>query len=263
MVVRRAVADSMRFAYLGSGSKGNAALVEAGGTTVMLDCGFSVAEVEARLARLGRAPGDVDAVVVTHEHSDHIAGVARFARRHRVPVWMTPGTWAATRDRDIPDLRLFSCHQPFELGDLELEPMPVPHDAREPCQFVFSDGASRLGILTDAGHVTAHISARLKTCDALVIECNHDVDMLLDGPYPRHLKERVVGQLGHLNNGQAGDLVAGLESRRLQHVVAVHVSEVNNTPALARGALAAGLGCDPAEIELACQAGGLNWLTLR
>jgi phosphoribosyl 1,2-cyclic phosphodiesterase len=253
----------VRFAYLGSGSKGNAALVEAGGTTVMLDCGFSLAEVEIRLARLGRTPSDVDAIVVTHEHGDHIGGVARFARRHRTPVWMTPGTWAAARDRDIPVLRLFSCHEPFGLGELELQPMPVPHDAREPCQFVFSDGARRLGILTDTGHVTVHVAQRLAVCDALVIECNHDVDMLLEGPYPQRLKQRVVGQLGHLNNGQARELVAALEPTRLQHVVAVHVSEVNNTPELARGALAAGLGCDAQEIALACQSGGLDWLPLR
>lgn len=253
----------MRFAYLGSGSKGNAALVEAGATTVMLDCGFSLIEAEARLARLGRAPSAIAAIVVTHEHADHLGGVARFARRHRVPVWMTPGTWAAARDRDIPELRLFSCHESFALGDLELHPMPVPHDAREPCQFVFGDGALRLGVLTDAGHVTAHIVERLAGCDALVIECNHDVDMLLDGPYPPRLKQRVVGQLGHLNNGQARDLVGRLPAARLQHVVAVHVSEVNNTPVLARGALAEGLGCEPGDIELACQAGGLDWRSLR
>jgi phosphoribosyl 1,2-cyclic phosphodiesterase len=252
----------VRFAYLGSGSKGNAALIEAGSTTLMLDCGFSVTSVESRLARRDRSPADVDGLVVTHEHADHIGGVARFARRHRVPVWMTPGTWAVARDRDIPDLRLFSCHETFSIGDLELEPMPVPHDAREPCQFVFGDGARRLGILTDTGHVTPHISARLRTCDALVVECNHDVDMLLEGPYPMRLKERVRGQLGHLNNGQAGALAAGVDATRLQHVVAVHISEVNNTPGLARTALAEGLGCDEADIGLAAQDEGLDWLTL-
>jgi phosphoribosyl 1,2-cyclic phosphodiesterase len=257
------ISGGLRFAYLGSGSKGNAALVEAGSTTVMLDCGFAVAETESRLARLGRDPADIAAILVTHEHSDHIGGVARFARRHRVPVWMTAGTWAAARDRDIPNLRLFSCHEPFAIGDLELAPMPVPHDAREPCQFVFSDGARRLGILTDTGHVTPHVAGLLAECDALVIECNHDLDMLLSGPYPQSLKRRVAGQLGHLNNDQARDLAAGLRHDRLQHVVAVHVSEVNNTAVLARGALADGLGCAPEDIELACQGGGLGWHRLR
>lgn len=249
----------MRFAYLGSGSKGNAALVEVGDTTLMLDCGFSLAAVGRRLDRLGRSASDIDGLVVTHEHSDHIGGVARFARRHGVPVWMTAGTWAAARDRDLPEIRLFNCHEPFAIGDVELNPMPVPHDAREPCQFVFSDGARRLGVLTDTGHVTPHITAQLGSCDALVVEANHDVDMLLEGPYPPRIKQRVVGDLGHLNNGQARELVAALELDRLQHLIAVHVSEVNNTAALARAALAAGLGCDDEEIEVAGQDGGLDW----
>ena len=249
----------MDFAYLGSGSKGNAALIEAGSTTLMLDCGFSVTEAESRLERLGRKPSEIDGIVVTHEHGDHIAGVGRFARRHRTPVWMTAGTWRAARDRDVPDLRIVNCHERFAIGDIDLHPMPVPHDALEPCQYVFSSGRRRLGILTDTGHVTRHILEQLKRCDALVIECNHDVDMLMSGPYPRRLKERVVGHLGHLNNGQARELVSGIDAGRLQHIVAVHVSEVNNTDQLARVALAEGLGRGEEHIEVAGQSGGLDW----
>ncbi len=252
----------MKFSYLGSGSKGNAALVESGDTLVMLDCGFSVAEAENRLARLSRSPADIDAILVTHEHSDHIGGVARFSRRHDVPVWMTAGTWAAARDKGVPDLRLFNCHQKFEVGELTLRPMPVPHDAREPCQFVFDDGHRRLGILTDTGHITPHIEERLAACDALVIECNHDLDRLMIGPYPRRVKERVAGQLGHLNNHQAAHLVAGVDVARLQHLVAVHISEINNTCELAKAALEEAMGTAAEMVEFADQEAGLEWREL-
>jgi len=249
----------IRFSYLGSGSKGNAALVSAGDTCVMIDCGFSVAAAEARLARLDLQADAIDAILVTHEHSDHIGGVARLARRHRLPVWMTPGTHAAAPDKELPGLRLFNCHEPFSIGDLWIEPMPVPHDAREPCQFVFSDGDCRLGILTDTGHVTRHITECLSRCDALVVECNHDLDMLMRGPYPLTVKRRVAGDLGHLNNDQAAALVGAIDKDRLQHLVAVHISETNNTRDLAVEALAAALGTHEREIGAACQSGGLGW----
>ncbi len=229
----------------------------------MIDCGFSVAETETRLARLDRSPADIDALLVTHEHSDHIGGVARLARKHRIPVWMTAGTFAGARDRRFAEPSLFSCHSVFSVGDLEIEPMPVPHDAREPCQFVFSDGRHRLGILTDTGHVTRHVVERLSRCDALVVECNHDVDMLMQGPYPITVKRRVAGDRGHLNNEQAAGLVRAVDRGRLQHLVAVHISEVNNTRDLALDALAAAAGGEPGDIEAACQDGGLGWRDLR
>jgi phosphoribosyl 1,2-cyclic phosphodiesterase len=249
----------IRFSYLGSGSKGNSALVSSGSTCIMIDCGFSVAAAEARLARLGHAADRIDALLVTHEHSDHIGGVARMARRHRIPVWMTPGTFAAAPDQDIPGLNLLNCHESLAVGDLQIEPMPVPHDAREPCQFVFSDGSRRLGILTDTGHVTRHISERLSGCDALVIECNHDLDMLMRGPYPMTVKRRVAGDLGHLNNAQSAGLVESIDTHRLQYLVAVHISETNNTRQLALQALAAALGAGVHDIDAACQNGGLDW----
>lgn len=254
---------ALRFSYLGSGSKGNAALVEAGGTCVMVDCGFSVAETERRLARLQRAPGDVAAILVTHEHGDHIGGVARFARRHNIAVWMTAGTYAGAPDRDLPGPQLFSCHESFVLGDLVVRPMPVPHDAREPCQFVFEDGRRRLGILTDTGHITAHIIDSMAGCDALVVECNHDPRMLENGPYPAPVKRRVGGRLGHLNNDQAAALVGQLDTSDLQHLVAVHISEVNNTTDLAREALAAATGGGVDDIETVCQDDGIGWRELR
>lgn len=256
------MSKSLRFSYLGSGSKGNSALVEADGTCLMVDCGFSVNEAEARLGRLERSPADIRAILVTHEHGDHIGGVARFARRHQIPVWMTPGTFAAARDQNFPDLRLINCHEPFAIDGIEVRPMPVPHDAREPCQFCFSDGNRSLGILTDTGHITAHITRHLAEVDALIIECNHDLDMLMRGPYPAALKQRVRGDLGHLNNHQAAELVANIAGNTMQYLIAVHISEVNNTPQLARDSLAAAAGISGDDIETVCQQQGLAWRQL-
>jgi len=252
----------MRFAWLGSGSRGNAALVEADGCCVMLDCGLGLKEAEGRLARLDRSPEDIDAILVTHEHSDHIGGVARFAARHGIRVLATAGTARGFRPGPPPRLEHISSHEPFACGGLEVIPMPVPHDAREPCQFVFSDGAARLGIVTDLGRVTAHVVASLRGCDAVALECNHDVAMLAGGPYPPALKLRVGGALGHLSNDQAAALLATLDTARLRHVIALHLSEINNTPALARGALAAALGCAPDEVTVAEQRAGLDWREL-
>jgi phosphoribosyl 1,2-cyclic phosphodiesterase len=248
----------MRFAWLGSGSRGNAALVQAAGTTVMLDCGLSLADTEARLGRLGVAPSGIAAILVTHEHGDHAGGVARFARRYGVTVMATSGTTRGLRG-PLPKVERISAHEAFMVGDLELRPMPVPHDAREPCQFVFSDGAALLGILTDLGRVTAHVIASINGCDALALECNHDAGMLADGPYTPALKRRVGGAFGHLSNAQAAGLLAELDTSRLKHLVAVHLSEINNTPSLARASLAAGLGCAPADISVAHQDDGLGW----
>ncbi len=249
----------LRFASLGSGSRGNATLVESGGTCVMVDCGFSCAETTRRLARLGKTPGDIDAILVTHEHSDHIGGVAGFARRHKTPVWMTAGTSVMHNATDLPSLDWFDGHTPFTIGALQVTPFPVPHDAREPCQFVFSDGAVRLGVLTDTGSITAHIQQQLSGCEALLLECNHDVAMLAAGTYPPSLKQRVGGRLGHLSNAQAAALLTALDTTALTHLVAAHLSDKNNRPELARAALAEVLGCEQDWIGIADQAEGFAW----
>lgn len=249
----------MRFASLGSGSRGNATVIVEGNTCVMLDCGFSALEARKRLARLALAPADVTGIVVTHEHADHIGGVARFARRHRIPVWMTPGTLTAWGEPEPPDVRLISAHEPFAVDGLEIHPFPVPHDAREPCQFVFSNGAQRLGVLSDVGTITPFIRSQLDRCDAMLVECNYDPDMLAGGPYPEMLKRRVGGRLGHLSNAQTAELLAGLDTRGLKHVVVGHISEKNNTPDLARLAAAGGLDCAPDWVGVADQSAGIDW----
>jgi phosphoribosyl 1,2-cyclic phosphodiesterase len=252
------------FALLGSGSQGNAALIECGRSRLLLDCGFSARETERRLARLGRAGAELDAIVITHEHSDHVGGLGACARRFNIPVWMTTGTFAALSRQtgELPHVRLFDPQEAFEVGDIRVEPFPVPHDAREPCQFVFTDGDERLGFLTDVGMSTPAIEAMLSGCTALVLECNHDRTMLRDGPYPPALKARIAGDHGHLDNDAAARLLAKLDRSRLTQVVAAHLSQKNNTPARARMALARVLKCPLRDIEVADQDDGFGFLSL-
>lgn len=254
----------MRFASLGSGSRGNALLIEAGATRLLLDCGFGPRETSRRLCRLGLSPNDLSGIVVTHEHSDHITGVFKLAAQHRLSVWMTHGTFTAAQGGrgERPGTTLIDSHEVFRIGDLEIHPFPVPHDAREPVQFVFSDGRHRLGVLTDLGSATPHVEQMLTGCDALVLECNHDEEMLQRGTYPRHLIRRIAGRFGHLGNAAAAALLGALDTRSLQHIVAAHLSQENNTPDLARAALAGALGCAGNWVGIADQNAGFGWRDL-
>ena len=253
----------MRFASLGSGSEGNALVVQAGSTYLLLDCGFGLAETRRRLQRLDLEPDDLDGIVVTHEHDDHVGGVPRFARRHEIPVYLTHGTLIAAGVSRFEGVvvNIIDSHTVLPVGDVQLRPFPVPHDAREPAQFVFSDGKKSLGVLTDAGVSTTHIETMLSAVDALVLECNHDLDLLMNSAYPHSLKQRISGRLGHLDNHTASALLGALPhaTARMQHVIAAHLSKQNNTPALARRALAEALGCDDQWIGVATQAEGFGW----
>ena len=251
----------MRFASLGSGSEGNGLLVECGATRLLVDCGFKLAETVRRLARLGLDPSDLAAILVTHEHDDHGGGVARLARRYHLPVYLTYGTLVALGPRSsmMPRVSLIDSHSPFMIGDVEIHPYPVPHDAREPSQFVFSDGDRRLGLLTDTGDSTPHIQRMLSGIDALMLECNYDFDLLMNGPYPPSLKRRISSRMGHLDNGTAARIVAAIDCSRLQHFIAAHLSAQNNTPELARSAMAAALNCEGSWIGVATQSEGLDW----
>ena len=254
----------MRFASLGSGSEGNGLVVEVGDTRVLIDCGFRLRDTVARLVRLGIAPDSIAAILVTHEHQDHIGGVAAFARRYRVPVWLTFGTleMAGERFARLPKVCGFDSHDTFAIGMVEVRPFPVPHDAREPVQFVVGDGVHRLGVLTDIGTTTRYVEASLSGCDALVLECNHDLGMLEDGDYPWPLKQRIASRLGHLHNEAAAALLAALDTSRLKHVVAAHLSQQNNTPDKARAALSNALNCEPDWIGIADQHVGFAWRSM-
>jgi phosphoribosyl 1,2-cyclic phosphodiesterase len=228
-----------------------------------MDCGFGVREMVSRLERMGVAPDSVQAVVVTHEHSDHGRGVARFAARYGAEVHLTHGCHAMlVAANDMPPARIIDSHAVFGIGELEFHAYPVPHDAREPVQYLVSDGARRFGLLTDVGHVTEHMTSMLEGCDALVLECNHDVAMLKAGSYPPSLKARILGRYGHLDNQAAAALLDRVKHAGLQHVVAAHLSEENNTPDLARATLAGALDCEADWIGVADQQSGLEWRTI-
>lgn len=255
----------MRFASLGSGSRGNALIVDTGETKLLIDCGFSVRSVRERLARLGTAPEELTALLVTHEHADHFGGVAALAHRYRLPVFLTHGTLveASKRVVGLSQFQVIDPGLPFEIGGVGVSPFPVPHDAREPVQYTFSDGVHRLGVLTDTGSITPHIVDVLHVCDALVLECNHDRDLLAASRYPPALRRRIDGHFGHLENGQAASFLRQIDARRLQHVVAAHLSQENNHPDLAARALAAALGCKDDWIGIADQETGFAWRQLQ
>lgn len=257
----------MKFASLGSGSEGNALLISTASgttrTTVMLDCGFPIKETERRLQRLEMEPADLAGIVVTHEHQDHVGGVFKFARRHRVPVWLSFGTWQAVR-KDCDGVSIEFCRdgEPLTIRDLELVPYTVPHDAREPLQYVASNGRRKLGVLTDAGQSTPHLVQVLGGCDALMLECNHDRQMLANSAYPPSLKQRIGGAYGHLSNDTTAQILGMLDKSHLKTVVGAHLSKQNNTPELACAALCSVVEGDAIEVMIACQEDGFDWVEM-
>ena len=256
----------MRFASLASGSSGNCLVAEASGTVVLVDCGLSLTETERRLARAGLEPCQVSALLVTHEHGDHACGAFEFAAAHRIAVYLTHGTLAALKAEgkvlDGVALSIVNGRQSFFVDGIQVLPFTVPHDAREPVQYVLSDGASRLGVLTDVGISTSHVEKMLSGLDALVLECNYDRDLLWNGGYPRWLKERIAGPFGHLDNRESERLLAALDRSRLKHVIGAHLSQQNNRPELARAALARALGCEESWIGIAGQDDGFGWRSI-
>ncbi len=251
----------MRFASLGSGSKGNATLLETDQSCLLIDCGFTIKETERRMARLGRSPSDLSGILVTHEHSDHIKGVMPLARKYRLPVYCSFGTAEYGDIRSSELWRHLSLDESRDIAGIDVTPVAVPHDAREPCQFVFRHGQRCFGLLTDLGSITPYVREHYRDCDALLLECNHDVPMLQAGPYPPTLKRRVGGDWGHLNNSQAASLLETSCVERLQHIVMAHLSEKNNTPALARAEVEPMLARSEALLS-ADQEAGFDWLAI-
>ena len=256
----------MRFKSLGSGSAGNATLVESGGSKpfrLLVDCGLGIRQLQLRLAQAGLQASDVDAIFITHEHGDHIGCAHSLSLRYRIPVWMSRGTYAAIGEPDFDGLlRIARDGETITTDGFELHPFTVPHDAREPLQLSCTEDSVKLGVVTDLGHATAHVLEQIQGCDALVLECNHDADMLAHSAYPPFLKRRVGGEYGHLSNEAAATIARAVMHQGLKHVVAAHLSAQNNRPDIVRVLLAETLSCGPDEIVIAGQDQGTNWLQI-
>lgn len=233
----------IRVVPLGSGSSGNATLVSFGPRSLLVDAGLSARDLAARLDAVGTAPSKLAAILLSHEHHDHARGVERFANRHRIPVFSTPATLDALNlaPRLLPAWHPFEAGTPFEIDGVRVHPFSVPHDAVDPVAFVLEGAGGRVGVATDLGHATTLVIERLRGCQALLVESNHDDRMLVRGPYPWALKQRIGGRLGHLSNAEAATLLAAAAGDDLQAVILGHLSEKNNTAALARTTAASAL----------------------
>ncbi len=255
----------MRFKNLGSGSTGNATVVETSGSKplrLLVDCGFGLKQLADRLAHANLSPSDIHAIFITHEHGDHIGCATALALRHSIPVWMSQGTYEAISSPDLKGLlRIAKDSEVIHLGDLQVMPFTVPHDAREPLQLTCQEGSSKLGVLTDLGHATAHVVRHLQNCQAMVLECNYDTELLDNSSYPVFLKKRVGGAYGHLSNTAATDIAALTRHPALRLVVAAHLSQQNNRPELVRNCLGQVLDSST-DIAVATPEAGCAWMSM-
>jgi phosphoribosyl 1,2-cyclic phosphodiesterase len=240
---------------LASGSKGNAIYVSDEKTAILVDAGLSAIEVERRLRSRDINPDALDAIVVSHEHTDHVQSVGVLSRRFRLPVYINELTLmvAGPQLGCLHETRKFQRGAPFHIGSLSIHPFAVCHDAVDPVGFTIKDGAAKIGIATDLGVATQLVSHHLKGCRLVVLEANHDRKMLEEGRYPWELKQRIRGRLGHLSNEASRDLLSGVFSPHLEHVVVAHMSETNNQPGTALACLREAVGRDAVRFTLAEQ----------
>ena len=223
----------MQFASLGSGSAGNSFIVKQNKSLLMIDCGFAIQDIVSRLNRLNESPESITGILLTHEHEDHVKGAFKLANKFKIPIWLSYGTYKMCEKHMINsyeiDLHIINSHNTFEIQDFTIQPFPVPHDAREPTQFILSNGDHKLGILTDTGSSTPHIEKMLYQLDALIIEFNHDLNLLESSEYTHSLKKRISGKLGHLDNQTAAEILGKIQFKQLKHLVAAHLSEKNRS----------------------------------
>jgi phosphoribosyl 1,2-cyclic phosphodiesterase len=251
----------MKFCVLGSGSKGNATYLESGGTSILIDAGMSGIQLQKRLAVIGVEFSAIDAILVTHEHNDHIQGVGVLSRRARIPVYANPATFAASAKivNRLSSYNEFETGKTFCFRNLEIHPFSISHDSDDPVGFRISDGDNDFGYCTDTGKVSRLMLHRLASCQALVLESNHDLEMLQNGKYPPYLKQRIKSSHGHLDNIEAAIFLQELAHEKLQHVVLAHLSEENNHPEIAFHAAVEALNNTPygresaIQVSVACQ----------
>lgn len=228
---------ALRICILGSGSSGNSTYVSSGATSILIDAGLSAREIQKRLEQVGVALSSICAICVSHEHTDHTAGLRVLQQRHGIELYANAGTIEGlSQDEDLKGLKwkVFETGSGFAVGDLSVEPFSVPHDAYEPVGFIVSDGAARVGVVTDMGVPTSLIRERLRRCHALVVEANHDERMLKEADRPWHLKQRIMGRQGHLSNERAAAMLADVATPELHTVFLAHLSAECNRPDLAR-----------------------------
>ena len=247
----------MKYASLGSGSRGNCTVVVSPQTTILVECGFGCRETEIRLNEKGVDPARVEAIFVTHEHGDHRRGVGPFARKYGVCVYGTKGTLSRL---DLKHCRSFEiqCGHPVNIGDMVLFPVAVPHDAREPSQFVIEHANRRLGILSDIGSLTPPVVEHYRHCDSLFVEANHDLDMLWNGPYQYSLKVRIAGDEGHLSNDQTAEFVSLVHHSNMQSLVLGHLSQENNHPEIVNECFHKFR--QSMDVRIASQSKGTDWI---
>ncbi|MCG8567463.1 MAG: MBL fold metallo-hydrolase [Desulfobacterales bacterium] len=223
--------SSLRVCPLASGSKGNSVFIATPETSVLIDAGLSGVELQRRMDAVGEDPSRLSAIIVTHEHSDHVKGAGILSRRFDIPLHITPSTHAACKGLGkVEHLEYFHCGNAFDIGDLTINPFSVSHDADDPAGLTLSHGGHKVGFATDLGIVTNLVRAHLSQASLLYIESNHDMDMLMQGAYPWYLKQRIKSRRGHLSNRETRQLVTDLIHPGLQHVILAHLSEENNHP---------------------------------
>jgi phosphoribosyl 1,2-cyclic phosphodiesterase len=215
---------------LASGSKGNAVYISDGLTAILIDAGLSATEIKRRLKSRGLNPKDLTAILVTHEHSDHIQAVGVLSRQLKLPIYLSQSIGKKVSMGSVHEIRTFNSGSTFQIENLAVHPFAVSHDAVDPVGFTIGKNGSRIGVATDLGTATPHLKENLKHCHLLILEANHDPEMLIKGPYPWYLKRRIQSHSGHLSNVQSKRLLVELQHKDLEHVIMAHLSQTNNTP---------------------------------
>lgn len=246
---------NLEICVLASGSRGNAVYVSDGSTSILIDAGLSGIEIERRLNSKGLYPEDLDAIIVSHEHTDHIQGVGVLSRRFNLPVFISSKTEKAAVSKlgNVRVIKNFECGSPFIINDLSIHPFSISHDAEDPSGFTVNQNGTKIGIATDLGIATSMVKEHLKGCSLLILEANHDEDMLINGPYPWPIKQRIKGRTGHLSNEASKNLLKEVQHDRLKYVILAHLSETNNTPQKALSEVGRAITHCNAQLDVATQ----------